>query len=75
MRDPAVLGGVDLDPGGDIVAVHVDASPPEPVGTKPKTTRAGNPSWRAMSAAATAYCSASPIMRGAVKSSVMRSAA
>ncbi len=50
---------------------------PAPVvsGTKPITTRAGKPSSRAMRAAVTEYCSASPIMRVPVSSSLMRSSA
>ncbi len=39
----------------------------------PITTRAGKPSWSAMSAAAAEYCSASPIMSGSVKSWLRRS--
>ncbi len=44
-------------------------------GAKPNTTRAGKPSCLAMSAAVTAYCSWSPIIRWPVSSSVIRSAA
>lgn len=42
-------------------------------GANPITTRAGNPSPPAISAAAAEYCSASPIMTGSVKSSARRS--
>ncbi len=44
-------------------------------GTKPSTTRAGNPRSPAIRAAAVAYCSASPIMIGSVTSWARRSAA
>ncbi len=54
--------------------VAVKTAPPWPSspGCHPITTRAGMPSWVAMSAIATAYCSSSPIIWSPPKSVVMR---